>query len=75
MYGDQSPNANVARHVYCPSLKNCIPPTSLAASPGIDTVEAFELDRRVFSTGSTGLTSGLVGAEATADSSVMLADW
>lgn len=51
-----------------------MPPTSLAASPGMDTVDALELDRRVFSVGSTGFTSGLVGAEATADSSVMTAD-
>lgn len=35
--------------------------------------EALELDRRFFSTGSIGLTDGLVGVDATADSSVAIA--
>lgn len=43
-------------------------------SPGTDWAEADELDRRVFSTWSTGTASGLCGALSTVGSSMMTAD-
>lgn len=46
-------------------------PAVLAASLDIDSVDVLELDRRVFSTGLMGLTSGLVGWEVTAGPSVV----
>lgn len=50
-----------------------MPVTPFAASPGMEISEALELDRRFFSTGSMGLTSGLVGVDEMTDSSVAMA--